>query len=119
MPQAELPKEGLTLEGLVKYRSSLTELWEQENFQPVRFYLAALYREAVEALVYKHFTDQKDLVAIAEHAAVAKLANSLFNLPDMLKQIEDNFNMHAEARAKMAAESAPLPFEITGKGRKQ
>lgn len=95
------------------------ELWEQENFQLVKRYLAGLYKEAVEALVYKHFTDQKDLVAIAEHAAVAKLANSLFNLPEVLKQIEQTFASQAEIKSKMMAEAAPLPFEITGKGRKQ
>lgn len=114
-----LPQEGLTLEGLVKYRNSLTELWETEDFQPVKWYLAGLYKEAIEALVYKHFTEQKDLVAIAEHSAVAKLANSLFNLPDVLKQVEGAFVQQQDMRAKMAAEAAPLPFEVTGKGRKQ
>lgn len=88
------------------------ELWEQENFQLVKRYLAGLYKEAVEALVYKHFTDQKDLVAIAEHAAVAKLANSLFNLPEVLKQIEQTFVSQAQVKEKMMAENAPLNFEF-------
>ena len=70
-----------------------------------------MYKEAVDELIYKSFTEPRDLVVVAAQSATAKLANNLYNLPTVLKTVEQALASHEEIREKMAAENAPLLFE--------
>jgi hydroxylamine reductase (hybrid-cluster protein) len=104
--------EGLSLEDLCKYRSSLKDLWASEDFRPVLCYLAQLYREACDAIAYKKYGKAEDDQAyVVEWATTAKIANNMFNLPEVLEKVEQSFAQQGAVRAKMAAENAPLAFE--------
>lgn len=82
----------LKLEDLIPYRNSLKELWEEEAFQPVLRFLSSLYKDSVNEIIYPNMTgDVAGMIAIAEKRAVARLCNTLYNLPDVIQNLEGEF----------------------------
>lgn len=95
----QLPAQFNKLEDLIPYRNSLTELWAQEHFQPVLKFLSSLYKQNIDTLLYTNpVGDSLDLVRVAQRTEVAKLCNMLFNLPEVLLNLEGEFEKQKQKR---------------------
>jgi len=76
---------------LLPYRKSLQELWEREEFQPVLAYLSRVRQEAYEAMCALNLLDSDEVIAAKTRIQVTQLKsfNSVLQLPQVLKEIED------------------------------
>jgi len=77
-----------------------------------------LYRETTNALIYKKFsTAEADQAFVIEMATTAKIANNLFNLPDVLKRVEESLAERA-AQIEAAKRANQADISVFPKGRK-
>lgn len=93
----------LKLEDLIKYRNSLTELWREESFQPVLIFLSSLYKENVDGILYLGFDgSEKDDLTFQERRVTARMCNMLYNLPQVLLELEASFEQQRLQKQRFA-----------------
>ena len=87
---------------LIPYHKSLKELWDREEFQPVKELLTAWKNEAItNVLNLQADGDEKHTIAqLAKYQSQATLAYQLLVLPDVIKQVENSADLRGEAKAK-------------------
>ena len=100
-----------TVGELIPYRASLKELWGKEEFQPVLALLNSLKQEAIDGVraleIKEGFATG---VRISSLKTQLNLANLFVNLPDVIKDVEDNQERIGQkiAQMKKAQEGAEV-----------
>lgn len=89
---------------LAQYKVSLRELWDKEEFQPVKMYLKCLYDKAIADVRTLEIQESfSAAIKVASLKTQMNLTGMLFDLPNVIQQVEDQNDRISKKVTEMKA----------------